>query len=292
MSTSESVYRGRFAPSPTGPLHMGSLVAALASYLDAKHHGGIWLVRMEDLDPPREQPGAAHDIVATLQGHGLVSDEAVVYQNHRGALYESALRQLLAAGNAFPCQCSRQQLVGQKHHAMCAVQDDLPSALRVRVPRGTQIKLDDAVQGTRAWDLYTEAGDFVVRRKDGLYAYQLAVVVDDAVQGVTRIVRGIDLLDSTPRQVFLQRLLGLPTPRYLHVPILLNQAQQKLSKQTHAPALQQDCATENLREALSYLAQVPPPAAANSPDAILDWAIRHWCDAAVPRQAGLQTTAP
>ncbi len=240
-------YRGRFAPSPTGPLHVGSLVAALASWLDARAHGGTWLVRIEDLDPPRTVAGAAEDIVATLCAFGLESDEPIVRQGQRGARYEAALAVLQSSGLVYGCACSRRDseeiaaqsgLTAGVYPGTCrAGTHGRPvRALRVRVPAEV-VAFDDRAYGRFAQALEREVGDFVVRRADGLWAYQLAVAVDDAAQGITDIVRGADLLDNTPRQIFLQRALRLPTPRYLHVPIVTNAAGEKLSKQTGAAAL-------------------------------------------------------
>ncbi len=256
-------YRGRFAPSPTGALHAGSLVAALASWLDARAHGGIWLVRIEDLDPPREVAGAAREIVETLAAFGMESDAPIVNQGRRGALYEAALARLQALGLAYGCACSRRDI------EELAAQSGLPAgvypgtcragtrgrparALRVRVPAQV-IAFDDRACGRYAQQLEREVGDFVVRRADGLWAYQLAVIVDDAEQGITDVVRGADLIDNTPRQIWLQRALGLPTPRYLHVPVVTNAAGEKLSKQTGAVALDRADALGELERAWVHL---------------------------------------
>jgi glutamyl-Q tRNA(Asp) synthetase len=240
-------YRGRFAPSPTGPLHAGSLVAALASWLDARAHGGQWLLRIEDLDPPREQPGAADAIERSLARLGMVSDAAVMRQSERHARYEAALAMLIASGQAYPCGCTRREIADSQpvlslqqpelaYPGTC--RSGLPPgrtarAWRLRVPPGV-VQFRDRALGRQSQDVGHDVGDFVLRRADGLWAYQLAVVVDDAAQGVTDVVRGIDLLASTARQVVLQRALDLPTPRYLHVPVVLAADGQKLSKQTGA----------------------------------------------------------
>ncbi|GAB2505721.1 tRNA glutamyl-Q(34) synthetase GluQRS [Pseudoxanthomonas sangjuensis] len=226
------VYRGRFAPSPTGALHAGSLLAAFGSWLLARHAHGEWFVRIEDLDPPREVAGAAAAQLAALDAFGLVSDAPVAKQSERSALYQAALDRLLADGRAFVCHCSRTALAanGGVHRRCVAAQPRPDPAIRLRVPDGTRIAFDDGLQGRIEQDLAGEVGDFVLKRADGCWAYQLAVVVDDAAQGVTDVVRGADLLDSTPRQIFLQRALGLPTPRYLHLPLLLDEAGRKLSK--------------------------------------------------------------
>ncbi|RLK46018.1 tRNA glutamyl-Q(34) synthetase GluQRS [Cupriavidus plantarum] len=261
-------YRGRFAPSPTGPLHIGSLVTALASWLDARAHGGQWLVRIEDIDYPRCVAGADEDIVRTLVEVGLVPDEPPEWQSRREARYGEALRALDAAGQLYPCGCSRKEIadslvhVRERHQTLgypgtCrnGLHGKLPRAWRVRVPDGpaATICFDDRWQGRQCQDLETELGDFVLRRADGLWAYQLAVVVDDAAQGITHIVRGADLLDSTPRQIHLQHLLGAPTPSYLHVPVVVNAAGEKLSKQSGALAVDVRDPLAALREAGAHL---------------------------------------
>ncbi|MDR6841112.1 tRNA glutamyl-Q(34) synthetase GluQRS [Pseudoxanthomonas sacheonensis] len=234
-----SSYRGRFAPSPTGPLHFGSLVAALGSWLLARHANGQWLVRMEDLDPPREVAGAAAQQLAALDAFGLRSDGAVEWQSRRSDVYQIALDRLLAEGKAFACHCSRSQLAASNgvHHRCAGKAQRTNPAIRLRVPPGTTVSFEDSLQGGIAQDVGREVGDFVLKRADGLWAYQLAVVVDDAAQGMTDIVRGADLLDSTPRQILLQQALGLPTPRYLHLPLILDAGGQKLSKSSEAPAV-------------------------------------------------------
>lgn len=292
--------RGRFAPSPTGLLHFGSLVAALASHLHAKARGGEWLVRMEDLDRAREQPGAAAMILRSLEAHGLEWDGEVAYQTRRGEHYEAALARLRAAGRVYACGCSRREIIAG------AVRTGRPGpypglypgtcrgglaagraarAERVRVDAAA-VCFDDAVQGRCCQDLAREVGDFVLRRADGFIAYQLAVVVDDAAQGVTEVVRGADLLDSTPRQIHLQNLLGLPTPTYAHVPVAVNARGEKLSKQTRATALDPARAVANLARALAFLGQPAPPAGA-TPAEVVASAVRHWDFAAVPRVRAL-----
>lgn len=229
-------HRGRFAPSPTGPLHFGSLLAALGSWLVARKAGGEWLVRIEDLDPPREMPGAAQDQLRTLAAFGLHSDAPVVYQHDRGQAYQAALDRLLETGRAFICHCSRAQVeaTGGVHRACVRGPTRLDPAVRLRVPDGSHVAFEDALQGPQSQDVANEVGDFVLRRADGLWAYQLAVVVDDAGQGITDVVRGADLLDSTPRQILLQRALGLPTPHYLHLPVVQDAQGRKLSKSAAA----------------------------------------------------------
>ncbi|GIL07335.1 tRNA glutamyl-Q(34) synthetase GluQRS [Betaproteobacteria bacterium PRO7] len=279
-----SAYRGRFAPSPTGPLHAGSLAAALASWLDARAQRGTWLVRIEDLDPPREVPGATEAIVRTLARFGLESDEPVVLQSRRGAPYDAAFARLRAAGLAYPCTCSRKDIedaaraAGLKTGIYPGTCRERPAgarsrpAWRVRVPDVT-VAFADRACGRYAQDLAREVGDFVVRRADGPWAYQLAVVVDDAEQGITDVVRGADLLDNTPRQIFLQRALGLATPRYLHVPVVTNERGEKLSKQTGARALTEDVRGE-LERAARHLGL--PHIGADTRDAFLMRAIELW----------------
>lgn len=230
--SSSPVYRGRFAPSPTGDLHFGSLLAAFGSWLLARHAGGAWLVRVEDVDPPREVPGAARRQLETLEAFGLVSDEPIVRQSERSALYEAALQRLLQEGKAFECHCSRSDLAASGGvHRKCVARRRRPDpAFRLRVPDGTVISFDDALQGRQTQDVSAEVGDFVLRRTEGYWAYQLAVVVDDADQRITDVVRGADLLDSTPRQIFLQHALGLPVPRHAHLPLVVDAAGRKLSK--------------------------------------------------------------
>lgn len=286
-------YRGRFAPSPTGPLHLGSLIAALASYLDARHNQGSWLVRMEDLDPPREEAGAAQSILHSLQAHGLYWDEDVCWQSTRGQAYSQALQQLEAGQHLFHCECSRRQLTSSSACSgdCCTRQDRIKEAFAVRVfvPPNWRTEFVDQVQALQSVALGRELSDFVVRRKDGLTAYQLAVVVDDAAQGISHIVRGSDLLDSTPRQIFLQQLLGYPTPHYCHLPVITNGAGQKLSKQNHAPALQDELAAANLRSALSFLHQPSPPAGERVQE-ILAFASRAWAPHNIPHVLGIAQT--
>lgn len=276
-------YIGRFAPSPSGPLHFGSLVAALASWLDARAAGGRWLVRIEDLDRPRVHPGAADGILRTLERLGLYWDGEVVFQSKRGALYEQALARL---GDTYLCGCSRREIAdsavglatdgAQVYPGTCRA--GLPAgrnarALRVRVQGA--ISLADRAQGLLKQDLEREVGDFVLRRADGQFAYQLAVVVDDAAQEITDVVRGADLLDSTPRQIYLQRLLGLATPRYLHVPVAIDARGEKLSKHAGAQPIDRD----DLRRALRFLGQPE--------SATLDDAVRSWNPARVPARRAM-----
>ena len=286
---SPSNYRGRFAPSPSGPLHFGSLVAAVGSYLDAKHHHGTWLVRMEDLDTPRCIPGAAEDILRTLEAFGLHSDEPVIYQSRRTVAYEEALQQLQRSGAAYPCCCTRKEITDSALHGIegfvypgtcrngMAHQRATP-AWRVRTGLDSSpVEFDDVLQDRISQNLEKEIGDFVVKRADGLFAYQLAVVADDAFQNITHIVRGADLLNSTPRQIYLQRLLGLATPHYMHLPVAVNEAGEKLSKQTLAAPVDASHPPETLLRVLAFLRQHPPAALAGCDvKAVLDWAIANW----------------
>lgn len=290
------MYIGRFAPSPTGLLHIGSLLTALASYADARAHGGRWLVRMEDLDPPREMAGAADDILRTLEAFGFEWDGGVAYQSRRYDLYYEALGRLKAKGLVYPCDCSRKdwQAVaragadGFVYNGCCAGLDPQRAlhktpAWRVRVPDEI-IGFDDAVVGHYAQNLAHDIGDFVLLRADGFWAYQLAVVADDAAQGITHIVRGQDLLVSTPRQLWLQRALDTPEPHYAHLPLLVNGAGQKWSKQTLAPALDLGAREALLRQVMAYL-KLPAAPEVGRPQDLLAWAVRHWDMAKVPKAA-------
>ena len=253
----EPSYIGRFAPSPTGPLHFGSLVAALGSWMMARRAGGEWIVRMEDIDAPREVPGAADRQLNTLAAFGMPPDGPVVRQRQRGHLYQAALDRLLAAGDAFACRCSRSELeaIGGIHrHCVGAGDPGRTPAIRLRVPAVT-LGFDDALQGPYQQALDTAVGDFVLRRADGLWAYQLAVVVDDADQGITDVVRGADLLDSTPRQILLQQRLGLPTPRYAHLPLVRDAEGRKLGKSLQSLPLDDDAPWPALAAAWRFLGQ-------------------------------------
>ncbi len=271
--------RGRFAPSPTGPLHFGSVVAALGSWLDARSRGGEWLVRIEDIDPPRERPGAAAAILAALEALGLVWDGPVVRQSTRAAAHAEALRALAARGAAFPCGCTRRETAGGPYPGRC--REGLPAgrvarALRVRVDE-TPVVFVDRLQGRIAARLTDTCGDYVVRRADGLSAYHLAVTVDDAWQGITDVVRGADLLRETAPQIHLQGLLDLPTPAYAHLPVALDAAGLKLSKQNHAAPIDIRSAPNVLVAALRFLEQAPPAGLEHAtPEVILAWAVPHW----------------
>jgi len=238
-----STYVGRFAPSPTGPLHYGSLVAALASYVDAKHHQGLWLLRIEDLDPPRESPEAPEQIKSQLLAFGLQWDQQETYQSERLGTYEEALSHLKQIGAVFYCCCSRKSLpaIYPGHCRNITIEPEGPHATRLVVPN-IQVEIDDLNLGRQTWDLASEVGDFIIRRKDGLFAYQLAVVLDDIHQKVTHVVRGVDLLDSTPRQIAIYQHLAQPKPHYLHIPVVTGKDGNKLSKQAHArPVDTSDC---------------------------------------------------
>ncbi|WP_083250765.1 tRNA glutamyl-Q(34) synthetase GluQRS [Acidihalobacter aeolianus] len=277
-------YRGRFAPSPTGPLHFGSLATALASCLDARYHHGTWLLRIENIDQPREVPGAASLIMHDLDRHGFVWDEPVVWQSDRLDAYAEALDELKTSHQAYPCACSRRD---QTYSASGALV--YPGNCRGGLPIGTTarsiriltdhrpVAFDDWLQGHYSQDLEAECGDFVILRADGYYAYQLAVVVDDAWQGITHVVRGVDLLESTPRQLHLQSCLNKPTPRYAHLPIATDPQGLKLSKSTGAADLQTLQPGQNLWKALSWLRQNPPMELyGEAPGVVWDWAIQHW----------------
>ena len=292
MNHANTKYIGRFAPSPTGPLHFGSLVAAVASYLDARAYGGKWLVRIEDVDTTRCKPHFTDEILATLKAFGLQWDGEVMVQSGRAHHYQTALDQLAAKNLIFACACSRKEIAdsaiagieGPVYPGTCRNLELPPhgNAIRVRTMAG-EICFADRVQGVCGQRFETDIGDFVLKRRDGLFAYQLAVVVDDADQGITHIVRGADLLDSTARQIYLQQLLALPTPTYLHVPVVVNSSGQKLSKQTLAPAIATADACNLLRDALHYLGQSLPNPRAATPTAWLAGAARHWNIEAIPK---------
>lgn len=293
-------YRGRFAPSPTGPLHFGSLVAAVGSYLDARAVGGQWLLRIEDVDVPRNVPGADDDILRVLAALGFAWDGEVVRQSQRQARYRELLTALCDRGDVYPCACTRREIVdsrlgpavdgGHVYPGTCRAglaPGKTARAWRLRVPDAA-IGFADRVQGAVAHNLEREVGDFVLLRADGLFAYQLAVVADDADAGITDVVRGADLLDSTPRQIWLQQRLGVATPRYAHLPVATNAAGEKLSKQTLAPAVAAAAGVPLLAAALRFLGQPAPAEAARWPLAeFWAWAIAHWDMAAVPRRRGI-----
>lgn len=288
-------YIGRFAPSPTGLLHIGSLLTAVASYADARAHDGEWLVRMEDLDPPREMAGAADHILKTLEIFGFEWDGEILYQSRRNDAYQAAFETLKRDGRIYPCHCSRkawherarQGADGYVYDGHCRHNAAEPphtyAAWRVTVPNET-IAFHDGIVGRYAQNLATDIGDFVLKRADGFWAYQLAVVVDDFTQGITHIVRGQDLLVSTPRQILLQRYLNYPTPHYAHLPLLVNRLGQKWSKQTLAPALDTKQREALLRQVMSYLS-LPPAPDTDKPQDLLQWAVDHWQLCQVPHHA-------
>lgn len=271
-------YHGRFAPTPSGPLHFGSLIAALGSYLQARARGGSWSVRIDDLDQEREQPGAAEAIVRDLERLGLVSDYPITYQSRRLDDYEAALTKLHAAGQLFDCGCSRRES-GDVYPGTCRgglPPGRRPRSLRVRVPeRGIHFK--DRLCGPQSVDLRKQTGDFIVRRADRVVAYHLALVVDDAEAGITEVVRGADLLAATAPQILLQQLLALPTPEYMHLPVACDAHGQKISKQNHARPIGDQPVAEVLYQALTFLGQQPVPALLQaSTQTILAWGIEHW----------------
>ncbi len=306
---SEPGYRGRFAPSPTGPLHFGSLVAAVASYLDARAHCGEWLVRIEDVDTGRTVPGAADQILRTLEQFGFTWDGAVLWQSHRTERYQEALHRLWQRHAVFSCACTRRDLSNGGRLSEDGVvwypgycreglsQEYLEAgriarSVRFRVT-DHPIQFVDRCQGQVESRLESSIGDFVVLRADGLFAYQLAVVVDDAEQGVTDVVRGADLLGSTPRQIALQRALGYATPRYLHVPVAAHASGEKLSKQTGAAPLNAGRASRELHAALLFLRQAPPDALRDGSLAELwDWAVQNWNPRLIPLRNYLPLPSP
>jgi glutamyl-Q tRNA(Asp) synthetase len=293
-SGSRVSYRGRFAPSPTGPLHFGSLVAAVGSFLEARSQRGAWLVRIDDLDPPRVVPGSADTILRTLERCGMEWDETVARQSVRYDAYHSAIHRLRERNLIYPCACSRREIAdsalpgleGYLYPGTCrdGLKEGRPArALRLRTAGGT-IVFDDAVQGRVRHNLERDSGDFVVYRANRVYAYQLAVAVDDAEQGITHVVRGADLLASTPRQIYLQRLLNLPTPRYAHLPVAVDQRGEKLSKQTHALPVDPMRPVAALTAALTFLGQGPPPELVKcSVNDFWKWAAANWRLSKVPR---------
>ncbi|MDO6459578.1 tRNA glutamyl-Q(34) synthetase GluQRS [Granulosicoccaceae sp. 1_MG-2023] len=287
MCHQSPVPAGRFAPSPTGLLHFGSLIAAMGSYLQARSSGARWLLRIEDTDPPREMPGAAAAILRTLQTYGFRHDGDVLYQSRRARHYDAALQQLARAGLLYACDCSRKQIreaaartaYPAAYPGTCRERGlplDGPYALRLRLPRDAAVSLQDGIQGLYRQNVREACGDFVLKRRDGLYAYQLAVVVDDGLCGISDVVRGADLLDNTPRQILLQQALGLPTPRYWHLPLIVNGDGEKLSKQTYAAPLD-DNPLPQLQQAWCSLGQrKAATAGAQTVAAFWDLALQHW----------------
>jgi glutamyl-Q tRNA(Asp) synthetase len=313
-------YIGRFAPSPTGPLHFGSLVAAVAGYCDAKANGGKWLVRMEDLDKPRETKGAADDILRTLEAFGFEWDcdgfnTKIMYQSQRDEIYAEAFNTLQKQNLIYPCTCTRKEIAdssnaqgidGLIYPRTCRTKVDLkwPTLQSTNIKTNghaayraivldKNISFTDTIQGEITQNLAKDVGDFILKRKDGMFAYQLAVVVDDAMQGITHIVRGADLLDSTPRQIYLQQLLDFSTPNYAHVPIVTNLAGEKLSKQTFAEPISISLPEHQLFDALRFLGQPPPAEMKNATLAeVWRWAIANWALVSVPKNRSAPLPAP
>jgi len=290
-------YTGRFAPSPTGPLHFGSLLAALASYLDARAQNGRWLLRIEDLDPPREQPGASDLILQTLDHFGLHWDGKVVYQSQRLEYYAELVEQLIHQGLAYRCRCSRSELKQRdalySYDGHCCAHPpsaDAECAIRSLYSDRSQI-FEDVIQGRQSWQHDEGRDDFIIFRRDGFFAYQLAVVADDHAQGVNCVIRGSDLLDETFRQLQLQHHLSYPTPEYGHIPVLLNKLGQKLSKQNLAPPLSTERAVKQVWDALILLGQNPEPSLQNvSNTELLDWAVTHWQRDRIPRTLAIRSS--
>ncbi|MBP4039862.1 tRNA glutamyl-Q(34) synthetase GluQRS [Aeromonas sp. SrichE-2G] len=281
-------YVGRFAPSPSGPLHFGSLVAALGSFLQARSRQGHWLVRIEDIDPPREMPGAAGLILQTLEDHGLAWDGEVMYQSRRHERYDEIIARLYDAGDLYWCHCTRREIMasGGFYNGHCRTLGLAAEGCAARLRQHHPVyRFEDALQGEITVPAALAEEDFIVRRRDGLYAYNLAVVVDDMDSGITEIVRGADLLEPTVRQIALYQTLGAPVPAWVHLPLAVLADGNKLSKQNHAPALARDERSQALWQALAFLGQCPPPELkAGSVDEIIAWGITHWRLDRVPRQ--------
>lgn len=286
LSADRSGYRGRFAPSPTGPLHLGSLTAALGSWLLAKSRGGKWLLRIEDIDPPRERPGVARQQIGTLAAFGLRPDEPVLWQSERSAFYQQALQSLIGKNLAFACHCSRSDLApfDGVHRQCVARPSGKAAAYRLRLPERT-LDFEDRYRGRFSQALRENVGDVVLKRADGFWAYQLAVVVDDAAQSITEVVRGADLLDSTPRQILLQQMLGLPTPAYAHLPIIRSPGGGKLSKSVSSAPVDPADPLPALRLALRFLGQEAATIdGCNDVEAALARALRTFDPDRIPRQ--------
>jgi len=293
-STDKRPYRGRFAPSPSGLLHFGSLIAALASYLDARSNNGKWLVRIEDIDPPREMAGASAEILKTLESYGLLWDEQVLYQSSRSSAYDELLSMLISRNSAYFCQCTRAQIKARggiydghcRELSLCAS----GSAARIR----NHAKIDsfiDGIQGQVKCNTALAAEDFTIHRKDGLYAYQLAVVADDIYQDITHVVRGCDLLEPTCRQMSFYHELNQPFVQYAHVPLAVTDEGYKLSKQNKAPAIDTKTPQPSLMAALKFLGQQPPAELLDSSvEELLKWAIKHWNIDQVPKTSEIALT--
>lgn len=285
MQTRESKpYVGRFAPSPTGPLHFGSLVAAVASYLEARANSGRWLIRIEDIDPPREQAGSTDLILSALENYGFEWDGEVLFQSTNRDDHLQAIQSLVHRGLAYRCNCSRRDLADFPHGSLGVIYPGTcrersvsgDAAIRVRT-EPSDILFEDSLQGRMVQNMEQDSGDFIIHRRDGLIAYQLAVVVDDHLQNISEVVRGIDLLDSTPRQLWLQKLLGYEHPTYAHIPVVTHADGDKLSKLTGAPGIPLDTPAQFLAEALHVLQQSPPPELASEalPE-VWKWALKNW----------------
>lgn len=295
-------YTGRFAPSPTGPLHFGSLVAAVASYCDAKAHQGKWLLRIEDIDTPRVQAGASDSIINTLAAFGFEWDGEMMFQSQRHQAYIEAFTRLNNQHLIYPCTCTRKEIAdssstmgieGVVYPKTCLnhpIKANTTPAWRIKT-KDKAIHFIDAIQGNIVQNLQSDIGDFVLKRADGIFTYQLAVVVDDAAQGITHVVRGSDLLNSTTRQIFLQQLLGFDTPHYVHLPVVKNEQGEKLSKQTLASALSLTNIQQQLFDAFCFLGLAPPITIKNAtPKEMWRWAIAHWCIDAIPKRSGIADT--
>lgn len=293
--SNQTTYRGRFAPSPSGSLHFGSLVAALGSYLQAKSQQGSWQVRIDDIDPPREVDGAADDILQTLQAYGLNWDGEVIYQSQRSEAYEKVLSQLAAQKLSYACACTRKVIKQQGGHYLGQCRNKaLPvdgNALRINLAKQTTPVecFCDQLQGEISFSSETLDEDFIIKRKDGLYAYNLAVVIDDIAQGVTEVVRGADLIDTTGKQLSLYRLLGATEPQYIHLPVAVTAPGQKLSKQNHALAIDKENPIPTLLKALAFLGHpIDNNVDTNSCQQILQWAIKNWSIDKLPKQLEIQ----
>lgn len=288
-----NAYCGRFAPSPSGKLHFGSLVTALASYLDAKFNQGRWLVRIEDLDPPREEAGASKAILSSLEAHHLHWDGEVVYQSHRYDLYENHLEILTKKSRTFRCNCTRQRLqeLDNRYDGYCLRHPpptQSPSAIKFVPERSEIVAINDLIQGRLETVVSNPEDVFVLKRKDNLYAYQLAVVCDDIEQGISHIVRGCDLLSTTANQILLYQSFNAIAPTFGHLPVVLGDNQQKLSKQNKAKPINDQHALKNIHQALDFLRQEPPDIKElNSVEELLRWAVKHWALNKIPQQEGM-----
>jgi len=285
------LYCGRFAPSPTGDLHMGSLVAALASYCQAKANQGMWLLRIEDVDTSRSIPGAAEQLIKTLNKFGMTSDKPVVYQSHpeRQQAYQEALSRLTAMQLTYRCECTRSTLRTHSiYPGTCRIKhinQDTPTSIRLKT-NNTNFVFNDLIQGGQTQNPHRQCGDFNIKRKDGLFCYQLAVVVDDAAQGITEVVRGIDIMDSTGRQMYLNHLLSYKQPSFAHIPIIVDNNGNKLSKQNHAKSITHESPYDTTKLALKMLGQHVPQLKKKTQSALLNWAIENWQPS---QMAGIQT---